>query len=125
MGLNNVQSIKILSENSFTIDLDDFLSDKEIPVDKLIDSMSYIPLQTTTKESIIGAIDTLIYADNHVFILDQTGDNVLIFSDDGTFIKTLPTGQGHEDIFCHGDIAVDEEQDHLIVYSRTEATVDY
>jgi hypothetical protein len=118
MGLNYVQPINILSENSLKIDLDDFLSDKEMPVDELIDSISYIPLQTTTDESVIGAIDKLIYADNHVFILDQTGNNVLIFSDDGTFIKTLPTGQGPEDIFRPGDIAVDEDQDHLIVHNR-------
>jgi hypothetical protein len=118
MGLDNVQPINILRENSTTIDWNDFLSDKEIPVDELIDSISYIPLQTTTKESIIGAIDKLIYADHHVFILDQTGDNVLIFSDDGTFIKTIPTGQGPEDIYRPIDIAIDEDQDHLIVYNR-------
>jgi len=48
-----------------------------------------------------------------------TGRNVLIFSNDGTFIKTLSTGQGPRDIFRPKDIAVDEEREHLIVFHST------
>ena len=118
MGLNNVQPINIQHENRLKIDLDDFLSDRETPIDELIDSISYIPLQTTTKESIVGAIDKLICVDSHVFILDYTGNNVLIFSDDGIFIKIIPAGQGPGEIFRPIDIAVDEESGHLIVYNR-------
>ena len=119
LGLSNVQPLNVQDENSLKIDLKDFLHDKELPVDELIDSIRYIPLQITTKESLIGEVNKLICVDNYVFILDEyTGKNVLIFSDDGTFIKIIPTGQGPQEIFRPYDIAVDEEQGHLLVYSN-------
>ncbi len=118
LGLSGVQPLTVLDENSLKIDLEDFLSDRELSVDELVDTISYIPLQTPSKESIIGAVDKLIYVDGYVFIMDHTGNNVLIFFDDGTFIKTLPTGQGPQEIFRPIDIAVDEEQGHLIVYNE-------
>ena len=119
LGLSGVQPLTVLDENSLKIDLKNFLSDKELAVDELVDTISYIPLQTPSKESLIGSIEKIICVNKYVFILDAyTGQNVLIFSDDGTFIKTLPTGQGPQEIFRPADIAVDEEQEHLIVYNK-------
>ena len=118
LGLDSVRPLTVLDENSLKIDLEEFLSDRELSVDELVDTISYIPLQTPSKESIIGSVDKLICVDKYVFIMDYTGQNVLIFSDDGTYIKTLPTGQGPQEIFRPADIAVDEEQGHLIVYNR-------
>ncbi len=118
LGLDSVRPLTVLDENSLRIDLEEFLSDRELSVDELIDTISYIPLQTPSKESIVGSVDKLLCVDQYVFIMDHTGQNVLIFSDDGTFIKTIPTGQGPQEIFRPIDIAVDEEQKHLIVYNE-------
>ena len=124
LHLDSTQLFSVNSENSLKIDLVEFMSDKEISIDDLIDSIRYIPLQTTTKESLIAGIDKLIYTDDYVFILDKTTSNnnanVLIFSSDGTFIKKIPTGGGPQDISRPQDVAIDEEQGYLIVYNKNE-----
>jgi hypothetical protein len=118
LELGNVRPLNVLNENSLTIDLEDFLTDRTLPVDELVDTISYTSLQTT-EESVIGSVEKIICVDNYVFIMDaHSGQNVLIFSNDGTFIKTLPTGQGPQEIFRPIDIAVDEEQELLIVYNN-------
>ena len=117
LGLNNIQPLNILNENSLKIDLSDFLSDKETPISEFVESMIYIPLQTT-KESLIGEIRKIIYLDNYVFIFDPyISKTVFIFSNDGIFIKKIPIGQGPQDIFRPIDFAVDEQQEHLIIYN--------
>lgn len=118
LGLDGVRPLNVVNEHSVTIELDEFMADRELPVDEMIETISYIPLQTPSKKSVVGSVDKLLYADNHVFIRDYTGKNVLIFSGDGTFISTLPTGQGPQEIYHPIDIAVDEEQKHLIVYNE-------
>ena len=119
LGLESTKQLVVLNENSLKLDLDNFLSDRTLQTVELIDSIQYIPLQTT-KESLIGEINKLICVASNYFILDAyTGRNVLIFSNDGTFIKTLSTGQGPRDIFRPQDIAVDEARKHLIVYHST------
>jgi hypothetical protein len=108
-----------MNENSVKINLGEFMSDRKLSIDDLIDSIIYIPLETSTKESLIGGIDKLIYTDNYVFVFDNfIGNNVLIFSTDGKFIKSIPTGAGPQEISRPQDIAIDEEQQHLIVYNK-------
>lgn len=114
LELNGTRILNVLNENSVKINLSDFMTDKEVSIDKLIDSIHYIPLETT-KESLISGIGKLICVDHHIFILDDNNKNVSIFSDDGTFIHALPIGQGPREIFRPQDIAVDTEQEHLIV----------
>jgi len=118
LSLNNVKPLQIYAENSTEIELKNFLSEKEISLTELIDSVEFIPLQTT-KESLIAEVNKLVCVENYFFIFDSDiGKNVFIFSDDGTFIKKIPIGQGPEEIYNPADIAVDEEQNHLIVYNR-------
>jgi hypothetical protein len=118
-GLDSTKQLIVLTENSLKLDFNGFLSNKELSFGELVESVNYIPLQTT-KESLIGEITKLICVENYYFILDQyTSRNVFIFANDGTFIKKLPTGQGPQDIFRPQDIAVDEDLEHLIVDNRT------
>lgn len=118
LGLSNTQGLTILDENKLVLNFNSFLDEKEIPISELVDSVKFIPLQTT-EESLIAEINKLICTDHYYFILDSDiGKNVFIFSDEGAFVKKIPTGQGPEEIYNPGDIAVDEEQSHLIVYNR-------
>ena len=119
LGLNSTKQLIVHTENSLKLDLNEFLSDKVLALGELVENIKYIPLQTT-RRSLIGEITKLICVEKYYFILDQyTSRNVFIFSNDGTFIKTLPTGQGPQDIFRPQDIAVDENMEHLIVYHKT------
>lgn len=118
LELNNVKLLKILDKNRLTLNFNSFLKEKEISINKLVDSIKFIPLQTTD-ESLIAEVNKLICTEHYYFILDSdVGKNVFIFSDEGKFIKKIPTGQGPEEIYNPGDIAIDEEQNHLIIYNR-------
>ena len=118
LDLSNSNSLRILNKNSLILDLNNFLSKKEISASSLVDSIKYIPLQTTDK-SLIAEVNKLICIEHYYFILDSDiGKNVFIFSDEGVFIKKIPTGQGPEEIYNPGDIAIDEEKKHLIVYNK-------
>lgn len=118
LGLSNTKALNVLDENKLVLNFNNFLDEKEIPVSELIDNIKFIPLQTT-EESLIAEINKLICTDHYYFILDSDiGKNVLIFSNNGAFIKKIPIGQGPEEIYNPGDIAIDEEQNHLIVYNR-------
>lgn len=118
LKLGNVKPINILDKNKLVLNFNHFLNEKEISINELVDSIKFIPLQTT-EESLIAEVNKLICTDHYYFILDSDiGKNVLIFSNKGVFIKKIPTGQGPEEIYNPGDIAIDEEQNHLIVYNR-------
>jgi hypothetical protein len=118
LGLSNSKPLRILDRNRLILDLNNFLSEKEISAGDIVDSIKYIPLQTTD-ESLIAEVNKLICIEHYFFILDSDiGKNVFIFSDEGVFIKRISTGQGPEEIYNPGDIAVDETQSHLIVYNR-------
>ena len=117
--LNDVKPLVIFNNNSLKLNINDFMKDNVVFISEFVDSIRFIQLQTT-KESLIGGISKLISVDKYFFILDfDIGKNVLIFSDDGSFIKKINTGQGPQEIFRPQDIAVDEDQQHLIVYHRT------
>jgi hypothetical protein len=118
LQLSNVKPINILDKDKLLLDFNVFLTEKEISINELVDNVKLIPLQTT-EESLIAEVNKLICTEHHYFILDSDiGKNVFIFSSEGTFIKRIPTGQGPEEIYNPGDIAIDEEQNHLIVYNR-------
>lgn len=118
LGLSDVKPLNILDKNKLTLNLNDFLNESKIMVDELVDSIKFIPLQTT-EESLIAEVNKLICTEHYYFVLDSDiGKNVFIFSSEGAFIKRIPTGQGPEEIYNPGDIAIDEEQNHLIVYNR-------
>lgn len=119
LGLDSIKSLNIVKQNSIVLDINDFLSEREIKSSEFIDSVKFVPLETTN-ESLIGEINKLICTENRFFIFDSDiGKNVLIFSKEGRFIRKIPKGGGPEEILNPGDIAVDEEKQHLIVYDRT------
>lgn len=119
LGLRKVKPLQIFEGNCLTLDLNNFLQPiKNLSVGNLIYDVKYIPLQTT-EESLIAEINKLIYSENHFFILDlDIGHAVFIFSDDGKFIKKIPVGQGPGEIYNPGDIAIDEENNNLVIYNR-------
>jgi hypothetical protein len=94
------------------------LSEKEIKSSEFIDSIEFIPLETTN-ESLIAEINKLICMEDRFFVFDSDiGRNVFIFSGNGKFIRKIPIGEGPEEIHNPGDIAVDEEKQNLIVYNK-------
>lgn len=118
LDLNNVKLLNVSDKNKLVLNFNSFLSEKGISINELIDSIKYIPLQTT-EESLIAEVNKLICTDHYYFILDSDiGKNVFIFSNEGTFIKRIPTGEGPEEIYNPGDIAINEEEKHLIIYNR-------
>ncbi|MDL2310169.1 6-bladed beta-propeller, partial [Parabacteroides sp. OttesenSCG-928-B22] len=118
LGLSSVKPLRIFDGDCIKLDFNGFLSEKEISAQELVDSVEFISLETTN-ESLIAEINKLVCVENYFFIFDSDiGKNVFIFLSDGRFVKRIPTGQGPEEIYNPGDIAVDKENGHLIVYNR-------
>ncbi|MDR0559362.1 MAG: 6-bladed beta-propeller [Prevotellaceae bacterium] len=119
LGLDSVKLLNVDRENSIVLDLNEFLSNRMIKTGEFIDYSTLILLETTDK-SLIAEINKLICTENRFFILDSDiGQNVLIFSSEGKFIRKIPKGGGPEDIVNPEDIAVDEEKQVLIVHHKT------
>jgi hypothetical protein len=71
--------------DTIRIDPDNPLGGK---LSEIFDSVEYIPLETT-KESLFGHIDKLIITDDYFFILDNSTDQILIFTKAGKFYSKI------------------------------------
>ena len=64
---------------------------------ELIDEVFYVKLETN-KASLIGNIGELIVIDHNIIVLDETGNQVLIFDEKGSFLtKIKNVGNGPEE----------------------------
>lgn len=118
LELNNIKPIEIVKQGSVKLNLNEFLSEEEISIDSLVESVDYIALETTEK-SLIAEINKLLCVEQYFFILDSDiGRNVFIFSKTGKFVKKISVGQGPDEIYNPADIAIDQKLEHLIVYNR-------
>lgn len=91
---------KIVQKNdnveTITIDPKD-LSQSGIMASLLVDSITYIPLETSN-ESLLGKIEAIYEWDNRFYIWDRQSDAIFIFSKHGKFIeKIVKKGRGADE----------------------------
>jgi hypothetical protein len=115
LQLESTKSITILKDSIVKINFNPVLNDKDFDFWKMLKSMRFIPLETTD-ESLIGGIKNIILSDSNIFILD-TAENgsVLIFDNQGNFVKRITQGQGPEEVIDPKWIEFDRARNELII----------
>lgn len=81
----------------------------------LVDSLQYIPLETT-KESLINDIEQSVIFRDRVFILDNIGNSVLLFNKRGKFIKRVGSkGKGLQEYLNPINLTINQDKEELYV----------
>jgi hypothetical protein len=116
LELDSTQLITINTDSIATIDLNPFLKISTLDLGALIESIRFIPLETT-EESLISEINNILVTDSNIYIMDTyLGGSVLIFDNAGKFIKRIQRGQGPAEILNLKDIDFDKKNQELVVY---------
>jgi hypothetical protein len=116
LELDSTQLLTVNTDSIVTIDLNPFLKISTLDLCAVIESVSYIPLETTD-ESLVSEVECILVTDTHIYIRDTyMGGSVLIFSREGKFINHIKRGQGPAEILNLKDIAFDKENQELVVY---------
>ncbi len=61
---------------------------KEIRLSSFVDSITYIPMETCD-ESLIGQVKDILITDSFVFVLPDDRTSILIFSEEGKFVRKI------------------------------------
>ncbi len=81
--------IPMLTDNNETsVEITVPETSEEYPIDKIIESCTFIPLETSD-QSLIGDIQKLLTDDNYIFLHDRDNDKLLQFTDDGKFVRQI------------------------------------
>jgi hypothetical protein len=116
LELDSTQLITTNTASIATIDLNPFLKIGTLDWDTLIESIYYIPLETT-EESLIAEINNILVTDSNIYVMDTyLGGSVLIFDKAGKFINRITKGQGPAEILNLKDIDFDKKNQELVVY---------
>lgn len=119
LELGNTSDMKLSADSITTIDLNRFLKKQTYEFGSLIDEMKLIPLETSTDESLLAAIHKIIITDSNIYIQDRyKGGGIVIFNQDGKFIKRISHGHGPGEISRLQEITYDPYGKKLIVYTN-------
>ena len=117
----NLDSTSILTTNTDsieTINLNPFLKKQEFLFTHMIDKVKLLPLETTD-ESLMDDINKILITESYVYIIDYyKGGSVLIFSNEGKFIRRIYQGESPQEIYNPSDITFDDNKQELIVYNK-------
>jgi hypothetical protein len=96
---------------------------KIIDTDRLIDSVWYVPLETSD-QSIISGISNLIIHEQYVYILDFNQKSVLLFGVDGKFIKRIGSaGRGPQEYILPKSISINEYTNEFLIHDDKRQNV--
>ncbi len=105
-------NVKVLQTNgkpTEVITIQDDILTEEIDFSKLVNSIDFIPLETTN-ECLIGRIDKILSDSEYYFIHDRSNKNLFRFRKDGKFLNKIGSkGQGPKDYIDIWNIALDKK----------------
>ncbi|AWW29346.1 hypothetical protein DN752_03855 [Echinicola strongylocentroti] len=119
LHLGETRVMHTVSDSLVRVDLNPILSNKVFDFQKLVKSIRLVPLETTEK-SLIGPINKVLATESHIYIYDRfKGGGLVVFDNEGKFIRRIPNGQGPGELSRLYDIDFDEENDQLIAYEHS------
>jgi len=87
---------------------------KEIGLSSVVDSIEYIPLETTDS-SLIGLIQQVVIADSFIFVC--TGKKILKFNREGNYLQQIGSlGRGPGQFLGLRNISIDDTRETLFIY---------
>lgn len=114
--LSSCNKKKIIEEEITTPILSINVNETNLQTDKpALPNLRYIKLETKD-ECLLEDASKVIYYNNKLYILSTPGKgNVYIFDKEGHFLYKMNKGEGPEDIMYPTDIAINEEEQKLLV----------
>lgn len=107
------------------INPDDISKEYTAKASYFIDSVSYIPLQTTD-DCLLAGIDRIIFQNNKYYIYDISGDQLCVFSSDGTFITKIgKKGHGPGEYAKIEAFSVDSLDNTFIYCEQKQSVLEY
>lgn len=109
-------SISILSDNCDTLNFVNYLDNKMLDMSDLAYDVRIVKL-STTEESLVGNIMSIVFNHEFIYINDDCNNgNVIIFDNEGAFVKRLKKGNGPGEISYVEDIFWNDSDSCLYVY---------
>lgn len=100
-------------EKTYTVNIPK--QDKEVRLDTVIDSYSFIPLETT-ENSIVGRIEKILVCQDCFCILDRDNNNIFLFEFDGKFRCSLgEKGHGPGEHVDAWNVAYDKDRQEVVL----------
>ncbi len=77
-----------------------------------------ISLSAPKQEAFIKDIERLLFADNRIFVMDRSGNKIVMFDGEGNFLKSTAKmiGRGHNEYLRVIDASIDEKNKKLYVH---------
>jgi hypothetical protein len=90
---------------------------------KLIDSVTYIPLETT-QECLISEITKLIFADKFIYICDKNTNSLYQFDINGRFVRQIgQIGQGSNEYIRINSFDVNKKNGNISIYCEIKQSI--
>jgi len=106
------------TQSMVVIDLDDAFGFDYINIDNLIDTIYFLPLETT-EDCLFHGVSKVMISGERIFVMDYS-KKMLIFNDKGKYISQLSVGQGPGELIGVWDFTYDESRKKLIVYDESD-----
>ncbi|WP_162633105.1 6-bladed beta-propeller [Echinicola strongylocentroti] len=101
------------------IDLNQFYGKRNFDFQSLVKEIRLVPLETI-EESLVDAIYKVIPTATYIYVYDRyKRGGIVIFDQEGKFVKRIPNGPGPGELSRLYDIDFDEENDQLIAYEHS------
>lgn len=75
-----------------------------------------IGLSAPKQEAFVKDIERLLFADNRIFVMDRSGNKVVMFDGEGNFLKSTANmvGRGHSEYLRVIDASLDEKDKNFM-----------
>ena len=119
LQLNDTKVLKTNTDSLITIDLNPFLKQQHFDFGALVKEVKLIPLETTD-ESLLDDFRKVVITPSHIYIHDDfKGGGIVVFDNEGNFIKRISNGRGPGELIRLYDIDFDEKNNELVVYQHS------
>lgn len=118
MQLQQSEILIPIDDSIQTIDLNPFINVERFDFGNIVSSTKVIKLETTSK-SIVGGIYKVIVTNSNIYIYDTyKGGSVIIFDNNGRYVKRLVSGNGPGELYRVWDMEYDYNNNELYVYQH-------
>lgn len=95
------------------------INESDVQIESLIDTASYIQLETKP-ESLIGDIDRLLFYKNYIIVVDKlSAESIYLFDTLGKFVRKIAmTGKGLNDFKTITNVGIDERSENIVVFDN-------
>jgi hypothetical protein len=119
LHLDSTTILQVEIDSIEIVDLNPFLKEQNFDFGSLVKEVKLIPLETTN-ESLVDGIYKIIVTESHIYIYDRfKGGGLIIFDNEGKFVKRITHGQGPGEINRLYDICYDKDNNELVAYQHS------